>query len=1184
MEKEREDRKQLVHSEIHFRGYWVQLQSRIRKNDDADDFLEGYLINPLVKLRKAWDEHHSNPRPAGDDIVQLYNTGQSVSDIYNYATCIKTLYDNSEYGDPPGSFPPTLEQLKNDPMSHFKFFIQATEKGTNGGKNAQSRGDAATKAWVKTAFEDVMRCRKACKHIWDTALATFTSAKATTVIAGLPYGAGPALLDQIENQQERQTTMALFTLFDQLISLKLGAKENFASLYARAHGIRARLKNWRPPIVLPDQLIIVCLMRFLPRQFHGTRTIIMTTSGITLSSCRDMLLDAENRDAERVKRELGTANTTREDPLKEGTGLLGDGGSNGRRPDKRKKRKKKRKPPAEKSEKYKTEGPCSVHGSRCSHASSECYVLHPELKPPKESEAAVGAVAEGEEDAQPYGFMNESLGYCLMMHGDEKEDDDTIHEETASAEATCKTVPEDDASEATAGYATPVVKGKSKKIYAVAIGHQTGIFLDYAAACRAYRGFPGHKFKSFKDINKAKEYLRDNAPPMASYVDKTITRKKPKNYRWSQSGTKSSRRAARNMAAKNHINGEVLHAKRSKTTSYKDSSVKHLARTGGIKNVLGAPASEEPEVIDLSTSPMDQDADGPEVNHSSAVKESSGTNEDEVGHFKDLTVEDDAVMDYLRDRAVDSLVHVMSQDRSSKVGVRSTRNFAPGLTTTMIHPHKVSRSAVSENAKPAGEQVTFEFTMGMDTLQRLVPGAKVKLEVTRVETGDGEALAANSPERDGPYDFMIEEYDADSEDSDDDEPNAKSQDEEVNEDLSDDEESSGPPELIELTREYVPTESESDSESEDPPNLIDLPPGCTTSSESFDTSDEEPDTKKDKDSDNTAPNGCRPEVGPDANVSDDSDSEGTPGLIDLPPGYSTSSESFDTSDDDSSASLVDISNSSSDTYESDSSSEDGESDDTGDALINSRKNGGNNTALDSGATEHCSKHVSGTLKAATVGCMAGLNGAKTAVEGMARVKKVNNVMHMPGISRNLLSVGRLLDEHGGQVAFTKDEAHLVTGKKHVLVAKRHGSGLYIVCNSDFDLGRGAGEALNGTSVSTEVAKQRVIALHKAFGHASVSALQTIIKNRNFEGVTIQHLKLLPPCEACMLGKAHKAPKKRFANDKATRFAERLGVQTVVGRSGLAPLEDAAMRSLSCANFQHGLGCFPSQISRVCRHI
>lgn len=110
--------------------------------------------------------------------------------------------------------------------------------------------------------------------------------------------------------------MALFTLFDQLISLRLGAKENFVSLFARAIGIRVRLKNWKPPIELPDQLIIVCLMRKLSRQFHETRPIIMTTPSITLTSCRDMLLDAENRDAERVKRELGTAGAAENEEAK----------------------------------------------------------------------------------------------------------------------------------------------------------------------------------------------------------------------------------------------------------------------------------------------------------------------------------------------------------------------------------------------------------------------------------------------------------------------------------------------------------------------------------------------------------------------------------------------------------------------------------------------------------------------------------------------------------------------------------------------------------------------------------------------------------------------------------------------------------------------------------------------------
>ena len=46
------------------------------------------------------------------------------------------------------------------------------------------------------------------------------------MIAVLPYGSGPALLKQIEGQQQRQTTIALFTLFSQQNSLQLGSNEN----------------------------------------------------------------------------------------------------------------------------------------------------------------------------------------------------------------------------------------------------------------------------------------------------------------------------------------------------------------------------------------------------------------------------------------------------------------------------------------------------------------------------------------------------------------------------------------------------------------------------------------------------------------------------------------------------------------------------------------------------------------------------------------------------------------------------------------------------------------------------------------------------------------------------------------------------------------------------------------------
>ena len=132
--------------------------------------------------------------------------------------------------------------------------------------------------------------------MWETIVATFSAAEAITIIAGLPYGSGPKLLSQVKTMQQRQTTMALFTLFSQLINIQLTGHEGIAGLYGRVLEIKARLENWDPPITLPDQLLTVCMLRLLPRVYHPTRTIIMTRDEITLNVSKNMLLDAENRD------------------------------------------------------------------------------------------------------------------------------------------------------------------------------------------------------------------------------------------------------------------------------------------------------------------------------------------------------------------------------------------------------------------------------------------------------------------------------------------------------------------------------------------------------------------------------------------------------------------------------------------------------------------------------------------------------------------------------------------------------------------------------------------------------------------------------------------------------------------------------------------------------------------------
>ena len=128
-------------------------------------------------------------------------------------------------------------------MRCIKNFYLATEKGKNAG------GSTIAKKWLRSNGREIMRYRRTCKFIWDAIVSTLDASDATTIIAGLKYGSGPALLSQIETQQQRQTTMALFTLFTQLITIQLRPKESLNGMFGRLLEIRKRLRNWRPPMV-----------------------------------------------------------------------------------------------------------------------------------------------------------------------------------------------------------------------------------------------------------------------------------------------------------------------------------------------------------------------------------------------------------------------------------------------------------------------------------------------------------------------------------------------------------------------------------------------------------------------------------------------------------------------------------------------------------------------------------------------------------------------------------------------------------------------------------------------------------------------------------------------------------------------------------------------------------------------
>ena len=115
----------------------------------------------------------------------------------------------------------------------------------------------------------------------------------------------------------------------------------------------------------------------------------MSSATMSFNKCQAMLLDVENTDAEIIAREVGTSKTN----TNAGTGLIGDTVHRNQPPPEKRKKKRKKKKKAEKSAKYNSEGPCPVHGSICSHAGSECWVLHPQLKPDKETKG-VGGIAD----------------------------------------------------------------------------------------------------------------------------------------------------------------------------------------------------------------------------------------------------------------------------------------------------------------------------------------------------------------------------------------------------------------------------------------------------------------------------------------------------------------------------------------------------------------------------------------------------------------------------------------------------------------------------------------------------------------------------------------------------------------------------------------------------------------------
>ena len=205
--------KKLRFTEKFFTGYLLQLTTLIRRDEYADALLDELFPHPMLEI-----------------ITIMATPGNA---HHGHANATLQLYVLTGLGDPPGTYP-TAEQLEHDPVGAIRDFSRATKRGTEGGLNpATGARWVGARAWARGVYRQNGFYRGACKHMWETIVATFSASQAITIIAGLPYGSGPKLLKQVKSMQQRQTTMALFTLFSQLINIQLAGTEGISGLYGR---------------------------------------------------------------------------------------------------------------------------------------------------------------------------------------------------------------------------------------------------------------------------------------------------------------------------------------------------------------------------------------------------------------------------------------------------------------------------------------------------------------------------------------------------------------------------------------------------------------------------------------------------------------------------------------------------------------------------------------------------------------------------------------------------------------------------------------------------------------------------------------------------------------------------------------------------------------------------------------
>ena len=339
-----------------FDDFLIALMAKLRVNSVADRILSGELHHPLIRF-------------------QLEN-----------AAALQQL-------NVPFFAPANL--LQNPAECHVNFLRLFTSALLRAPAPVPDFGEA-----LNALQEEADVFRQGERFIYSTIVATLKVGDSMHYARQCPFGAGQILLQTIVNDNRQVTTRSLMAVFSALMCLSLRDEENFDQFARRIELLIQRLQNWRPPVILPEQLLLFCALRALPAVPYGpVRHIILASPRITFMTGMSMLRDVANTGGELIANTLGSGSSSSKPAAVLCATPCDDPKPAPRSRHQQRQRRQERRPRSRQNDKpplYTIEGPCVHHGPNARHATSECRdpgLTKRKKKKPTPAQASAAAFA-----------------------------------------------------------------------------------------------------------------------------------------------------------------------------------------------------------------------------------------------------------------------------------------------------------------------------------------------------------------------------------------------------------------------------------------------------------------------------------------------------------------------------------------------------------------------------------------------------------------------------------------------------------------------------------------------------------------------------------------------------------------------------------------------------------------------